>query len=372
MFNKQGVPFFIIIIPFACILFSSFFTVSYYQKLQNKSFKKEISTIKQTITLSQKQIQSIIKNKKIQHSISEKEFIDFVMILTLCVLFFLSIFTLMMSSIIADIVKDYVKKVETKEESLVNLNKTLLSKVSLALKEAKEKDKALFQQSRLASLGSMINMIAHQWRQPLSELSGVLMELELSTRFDKVDKNHVLESINRSDRVINYMSNTIDDFRNFYKPDKVKEFFLVSSACENALNLINASLKNLNIKYELIIINDKKINTFLREYSQVILNIISNAKDVLVEKKIKNPKIEIIIDSSSKYSKVYIKDNALGIKKKYLDLIFDPYFSTKDSKHGTGLGLYISKLIIEKNMQGELSVKNDKEGAVFMIKVKNG
>ena len=89
----------------------------------------------------------------------------------------------------------------------------------------------------------------------------------------------------------------------------------------------------------------------------------------MLEKKINNPRIKIIIDSSSRYSKVYIKDNATGIKEEYLDLIFDPYFSTKDSKNGTGLGLYISKLIIEKNMHGTLSVKNDKHGAVFKIKV---
>ena len=173
--------------------------------------------------------------------------------------------------------------------------------------------------------------------------------------------------LKKSDKMIEFMSNTIDDFRNFYKPDKKKEDFLVSTACEKAINIIDATLENLGINLILNIKDDKKIFGYPTEFSQVILNIISNAKDILIEKEIKNPKIQIDINAKGVLSIITIKDNAGGIKQENLELIFDPYYSTKDSSKGTGLGLYISKLIIERNMGGELSVYNDDEGAVFKI-----
>ncbi len=136
------------------------------------------------------------------------------------------LFTLLMVTIINDIIRKYIKQVLNKEEKLESLNKNLAVKVQQGIEEAKEKDKAILRQSKLARLGGMISMIAHQWRQPLTELSGVLMELETATRFKKVNEEHILNSIERSDKLIDFMSSTIDDFRNFYKPDKKKEMFL--------------------------------------------------------------------------------------------------------------------------------------------------
>jgi len=274
-----------------------------------------------------------------------------------------------MVNIINDIVKKYMSKVQNKEQKLQNLNETLFSKVAIGIEEGKKKDRAMLQQSKLARMGSMISMIAHQWRQPLSELSGVLMELEMSTISKKVNNKQILDSIGRSNHTINFMSNTIDDFRNFYRPDKKKEHFNISDACKNAFNIINATLNNLGIDLILDIHEDKKIKGYPTEYAQVILNIISNAKDILIERNILEPKIYVSIDKNEYSSIVTIRDNAKGIDEKSLDLIFDPYYSTKDSSKGTGLGLYISKLIIEKNMTGELSVENDEEGAVFRIVV---
>ena len=373
MFNKEGIPFFIIMIPFLSIILGALFTMSYYLKLSNENFQVDLKEYKEVYILQKtydmKKLDEIIKNKMVIHETREEKYQHFIIILTSCILVFMFFFTLLMVNIINDIVKKYMSKVQNKEKKLQNLNETLSSKVAVGIEEGKKKDRAMLQQSKLARMGSMISMIAHQWRQPLSELSGVLMELEMSTISKKVNDKQILDSISRSNHTINFMSNTIDDFRNFYRPDKKKEYFNISDACQNAFNIINATLNNLGIDLILDIKEDKKIKGYPTEYAQVILNIISNAKDILIERNIPEPKIYVSIDKTDYSSIVIIRDNAQGIDEKSLDLIFDPYYSTKDSAKGTGLGLYISKLIIEKNMTGELSVENDEEGAVFKIVV---
>lgn len=370
MFNKEGIPFFTVIIPFLSILFVSFFATSYHLKVTNEAFETNLQEYKKLYSKTEtnkKTIKNIIESKTKEHKLYQKKFTDFMLVLTIAIIIFMALFSLLMISIISDVVKKYKQQVKTEEKKLQNLNKNLASKVAIGIEEGKRKDKAILQQSKLARMGSMISMIAHQWRQPLTELSGVLMELETATRFKKVTDKHILNSIERSDKMIEFMSNTIDDFRNFFKPDKKKEQFSILDSCQKAINLINASLDDSNIKLVVDVKNDKEINGYPTEYSQVILNLLMNARDILVEKRVENPKITITIDTKGILSIVELKDNAGGIKYEHFDLIFDPYFSTKDSSKGTGLGLYISKLIIERNMGGELSVSNDKEGAVFKI-----
>jgi signal transduction histidine kinase len=372
MFNKEGIPFFIIVIPFLSILFVSFLSISYYLKLSNETYQTEINEYKRLHLnkLSDTQIVNTFLEIKIkEHEKEEEKFKKFLLTATAVVLTFMVLFTFLMLSIIKDVVKKYKIQVQNRENALESLNENLSLKVKQGIEEAKQKDRKILEQAKLARIGSMISMIAHQWRQPLSQLSGILMELETTTRFKKVDNDYILNAIDKSDKMIEFMSNTIDDFRNFYKPDKKKENFYVSDACKKAINIIDATLENLGINLILDIKEDKKIFGYPTEFSQVILNIISNAKDVLIEKNIKNPKIEIHIETKGILSIIIIKDNAGGIEEKNLELVFDPYYSTKDSSKGTGLGLYISKLIIERNMGGELSVSNDSEGAVFKIVV---
>ncbi len=371
MFNKDGIPFFTILIPFFSIIFIVFFTVSYYLKLSSENLQIDLLEYKQiyssTNNMAKKDIDEIIKKKIIVNNHREDKFKDFMFVLTISILIFMALFSFLMISIISDVVKKYKLQVHIKEEKLQVLNKSLAYKVEEGIEEGKRKDKAILQQSKLARMGSMISMIAHQWRQPLTELSGVLMELETATRFDKVNKKHILNSIERSDKMIEFMSNTIDDFRNFYKPDKKKENFFILKECKKAINLVNAALDDRSIELIVNVEDDREIFGYPNEFSQVILNLISNARDILVERCLLKPKIELTISSLGGLSIIEVKDNAGGIKEEYFDLIFDPYFSTKDSSKGTGLGLYISKLIIEKNMGGELKVKNDEEGAVFKI-----
>lgn len=370
MFNKEGIPFFTVIIPFLCIIFISFLAVSYNLKISQSYFQLELKEYKELYiktNVDTKTLDLLIEKKIAEHEKQDKIFSDFMLVVSLVVLFFMTFFSFLMISIVKEVIRKYKKEVQYREDELKALNDNLFMKVQYGIQEAKQKDKKILEQAKLARIGSMISMIAHQWRQPLSQLSGILMELETATRFKKVDENHIYNAIEKSDKMIEFMSNTIDDFRNFYKPDKIKEEFLVSLACSKAINIIDATLKNFGIELNVDVINDKKVYGYPTEFAQVILNLLSNAKDVLVEKEIKNPRIDIRIDSKGILSTITIKDNAGGIHEKNQELIFDPYYSTKDSSKGTGLGLYISKLIIERNMGGELSVHNDEEGAVFKI-----
>lgn len=372
MFNKEGIPFFVIVIPFLSIFLISFLAISYNQKLSNNSFELNIKEYKELYLQNNEQNNKFdlyIKNKIDDNKIRNNDFSNFMLAVTSVVTLFMAFFSYIMILITKDVVKKYKNEVEQREEELHSLNENLSMKVQNGIDEGKQKDKKILEQAKLARIGSMISMIAHQWRQPLTELSGILMELETATRFKKVNEKHILGAIERSDKMIQFMSNTIDDFRNFYRPDKVKEEFLVSNSCKNAINIIGATLKNFNIKLNVNVENDKKIYGYPTEFSQVILNILSNAADILVEKSIKNPQIDLNIDTKGILSIITIKDNAGGIAQKNQELIFDPYFSTKDSSKGTGLGLYISKLIVERNMGGELSVYNDDKGAVFKIVV---
>ena len=372
MFNKEGIPFFTVVIPFLCISIISFLSISYNMKLSENNLQitlKEYREFYLKNNLDNKSLHLIIENKIIEHKKQEKIFSNFIMVVTLTFFLFMGFFSFLMISIIKDVIKRYKNEVQNREGELKSLNDNLFMKVQYGIQEAKQKDKKILEQAKLARIGSMISMIAHQWRQPLSQLSGILMELETATRFKKVDDAYILNAIAKSDKMIEFMSNTIDDFRNFYKPDKIKEEFFVSESCLKAINIIDATLENLGINLIFNVEDDRKIVGYPTEFSQVILNIISNAKDILMEKEIKNSKIQIDIKSKGILSIITIKDNAGGIAEENKELLFDPYYSTKDSSKGTGLGLYISKLIIERNMGGELSVFNNNEGAVFKIVV---
>ncbi len=247
---------------------------------------------------------------------------------------------------------------------------SLENKIQKEIKQRTNQEKLMMQQSKLAAMGEMIGNIAHQWRQPISEINALLMELETITRYDSLKKEHLLENIRICNEITEHMSTTISDFQNFFKPTKKKEDFSVLTACKKALAIINASLTNNKINLILDIEEDNIINGYSSEFSHAVLNIISNAKDALVLRKIKNPEIKISIKVGKTYTVIKIMDNAGGIQLKDIDTIFEPYFTTKHAKQGTGIGLYMTKMIIENNMEGFVNAKNVKNGALFTIKVK--
>ncbi|PHS34015.1 MAG: hypothetical protein COA92_02985 [Sulfurovum sp.] len=225
-------------------------------------------------------------------------------------------------------------------------------KMKTLKEEKEEQQELLIYQSKLASMGEMLGNIAHQWRQPLSRLGYILMNIESKDK----EQRHTQKLQEASDQ-LEFMSQTIDDFRNFFKPNKEKESFSLEMETHKVIMLL--SLKEVEVT--LNVVEDTNIINYKNEYKQVILNLLSNAKEVLWERVISLPKIVITIDKT----KVTVSDNAGGIKVKEIQKIFEPYYSTKEQ--GSGIGLYMSKVIVEKNMGGKLSVVNKEDGALFIL-----
>ena len=231
--------------------------------------------------------------------------------------------------------------------------------------EKNEKEKILIHQSKLASMGEMINNIAHQWRQPLTHLGFINMNLQLCLEEEPIDKKYINEKIEESNAQLDFMSKTIDNFRDFYKINKKKELFYISDAVKKALDIMEPIFKNNKIEFEFNLIKDKQVDGYENEYSQVILNILTNAKDVLLSRQIQNPKIVISINQKHNSTITTILDNAGGIENKYINQIFDPYFTTKEK--GSGIGLYMSEMIIKNHFKGKITACNKANGSIFSI-----
>lgn len=232
-------------------------------------------------------------------------------------------------------------------------------------KQNKEFEKMILQQSKFVKSGEMIANITHQFRQPLNNISYILINLKKRFESEKLDKIFFDKKVNQANEQLNFLSKTIDDFKEFYLQEKEKDDFLVKDSIQNALTILNPDLQkdniNLNLKFETF--EDIKIFGVKNELSQVILSLVSNSIDALKNRH--NPKISINVVSSSAEVIIEILDNAGGIKAKNLKKIFEPYFSTKEE--GTGIGLYLSKIIIEESFGGKLQVQNIKDGAKFSI-----
>ena len=305
----------------------------------------------------QKEIDKYIEIK--QQAIN-KEILDIITI-TIVLVIFLSIFSVLLSRRIHQIINLYSQR-------LKNINKTLSHKVVSKVDELRKKDDMLIQQSRSAAMGEMIGNIAHQWRQPLNVLS--VRNITLYTHYQQGNlTDNIMEAyIENSTKTLQHMSNTIDDFRNFFKKDKIKEDFNVTEIIEKSFDIINDALINNNIVYN-ILSNSKTImiNGYKSEFSQVILNILTNSKDAIKSKKIDSGRIQVKIFEKTNQIIISIEDNAGGISNDIIPKIFDPYFTTKHQSEGTGIGLYMSKMIIEKNMGGHITVENGEDGAIFKI-----
>ena len=251
------------------------------------------------------------------------------------------------------------------------LNENLERKVEEEVSKRRDQEQLLIQQSKLASMGEMIGNIAHQWRQPLNALGLILQNIKFSYDMEELDDEFMDKSIEKANSITTKMSTTIDDFRNFYVPNKSKELFILDEAIERTISLIDSTYKNYEI--ELIKNNqckDIRIFGYEGEFSQVILNILTNAKDALIENCVENKKVIIDVSQENNFINISIKDNAKGISLEIIDKIFEPYFSTKEEGKGSGIGLYMSKTIIENNMDGKIVVNNIENGVEFLIKIK--
>lgn len=275
-----------------------------------------------------------------------------------------------MWAIIRDITerKQAQDKLVYKSQQLEDLNQSLERRVENAVLELRQKDQLLLQQNRLAIMGDMIGNIAHQWRQPLNNLGLHIQLLPSEFKFGGLTYEYLDTYVKDAMRIIDHMSGTINDFSLFFKPDKEKEVFKVNKSIARAIQLVKASYDYNYIKIVMNCEGEPSIKGFPNEYSQVVLNILSNAKDALITSKTENPQVSITTKVEDDKSVVTISDNAGGIPDGIIHKVFDPFFSTKGAQ-GTGIGLSMSKYIIEQNMNGLLSVSNNEVGAEFMIKV---
>ena len=252
-------------------------------------------------------------------------------------------------------------------EENIELKENFEKRVDEAIKELREKDKLLMQQSCLAQMGEMMSMIAHQWRQPLSAISSISSVIQIKTEIDTLDANVAKEMSEKIISITKHLSETIDDFRDFFKPNKLKTETSFDEIFDSVMILLEASLKSTNTIVITDLNDNEKFESYANELKQVLLNLLNNAQDAFLELNLKNPQITVKTYRDKKYRYLTVQDNAGGIQAEHLDLVFDPYFSTKEKKDGAGLGLYMSKLIVEEHSNGILSVCNCKEGAEFSI-----
>lgn len=242
-------------------------------------------------------------------------------------------------------------------------------KVTEEVKKNRDKDRLLIQQSKLASMGEMIGNIAHQWRQPLNNVSLILQFLRDNYRNKDVSSEQLDKFINRANSHIEYMSETIDDFRNFYKPSKVQNEFSIKECIDTLLYMVKNQYESENINIE-VELDDIIITNYENELKQAILNILNNAKDALILKKEHNnfdALISINVHYDAQNVKIEISNNGGNIKNDIIDRVFEPYFTTKFEHQGTGIGLYMTKSIIETNMKGKIEVQNINDGVKFTI-----
>ena len=242
-----------------------------------------------------------------------------------------------------------------------------IAKVSLekSNQENREKDRLLFTQAKSEQMGELLSMIAHQWRQPLSAISATIGMLEVKHALGEYDERSYSEQLNKISSYSQDLSETIENFRNFYKPNADSILLTFEEIAEKSLSVIKTSLENEGIEVIHEHASQNKIALHDNEMMQVILNLLQNSRDAFKENNIQNPSIKIITEESS----LCICDNGGGISEDIIDKIFDPYFSTKKEKNGTGLGLYMARVIVEEHHTGTLSVYNQDDGICFSIKV---
>ena len=238
-----------------------------------------------------------------------------------------------------------------------------------ALEELHVKERLLIQQSRLAAMGEMISNISHQWRQPLNILGLIIQEMELAANSGKFTQTSLNASVAKAMQIISEMSRTIDDFRNFFSTDKMTVSFTICEVLDKTLSFMEYIFKQMEVHVEVTCEEDVRVEGLRNEYTQAVLNILSNARDAFLEREIVDPLLSIRVFRKNDMAVVIIKDNGGGIPQEIIDRIFEPYFTTKGPDKGTGIGLFMSKTIIEKNMGGRLTVCNAGTGAEFRVEI---
>lgn len=253
-----------------------------------------------------------------------------------------------------------VSLIQQKEEDLKE-------RVEFESKKNWEQNKILIQQSKMAAMGEMIGHIGHQWRQPLNSLGIMFQKLNLAYKRDILNDDLMNSSTQKAMRIIAQMSKTIDDFRDFFKTDKEWVTCKVTDVITQSSNVIEPTLQSKGIRLMVHTDGDTSFTCLKNELSQVLLNIIANGMEAIENSKIEDGEVSVSVESDESEVTIIIDDNAGGIPQNIMDRIFEPYFTTKAKSNGTGIGLYMSKTIIEEHMHGRLEVDNTFSGASFKI-----
>jgi len=256
--------------------------------------------------------------------------------------------------------------VKEKTGDLLRLNETLEQRVAQEVEKNLKQERLLIQQSRHAAMGEMIGNIAHQWRQPLNALGLLIFNIKDAYQFNTLDAAYIDQAVADGRRMVQKMSTTISDFSNFFRPNKEIIVFSALEQIREAVALVESSFQHSNISIHIDASQDIKLMGFPNEYSQVLLNLLSNAKEaILLHNQMLSGRVDIVITEQDGQGCVSVRDNGGGIPDEILDRIFEPYFSTKEK--GSGIGLYMSKMIIEHNMNGGITAKNIEGGAEFTV-----
>ncbi|KWT75278.1 response regulator [Candidatus Magnetominusculus xianensis] len=278
------------------------------------------------------------------------------------------------------------------ESKLKELNRTLENRVKEEVELSRQKDYLLIQQSKMASMGEMIGAIAHQWRQPLNAVALYVQDARDAYGCGELDKAYLYEMVENTLRQVEFMSNTINDFTNFFKPSKERMPFKINTAIQEVIYLVYDLFTESGIKISLsctypeavrkttvsqtqaicLCKPELTVEGFENEFKQVILNVLCNARDAILSKgsAVEDGEISVVLSKLADMIIVEVRDNAGGIPTEVLDKLFEPYFTTKGAA-GTGIGLYMSKIIIESNMGGKIYAVNGETGAVFTIELNN-
>jgi C4-dicarboxylate-specific signal transduction histidine kinase len=258
------------------------------------------------------------------------------------------------------------RELEKRTKELEILNRDLEKRVKEEVLKNRNQEQMLFKQARHAQMGEVLSMIAHQWRQPLNAIASSISTMEIMLREDECDAAAFAVKTERIEGYVQHLSSTIDDFRNFFREDQEKCMLTLNGIVQDALNLSSPLLTEENISVEIGKECHCMILSYPNEILHVVLNILSNAKDAFIAKSVEERTISINMYDDEKFAYLEIEDCAGGIDGEIIDKIFDPYFTTK-GECGTGLGLYMSKLIIEGHCKGRLRVENGQRGALFKL-----
>ncbi|MGB3752044.1 MAG: ATP-binding protein, partial [Arcobacteraceae bacterium] len=264
-------------------------------------------------------------------------------------------------------IEEKTEQLRIAKKELEELNNSLEKRIENEVKENTKHQALIMHQSKLVQMGEMIENIAHQWRQPLAQINSSVLLIDAILVKKQCENEMVEDKLLEIESLTSYMSKTIDDFKNFFDPDKKKTLFSIKYAIEKAYDIVKGSLQSHHIQVAMAVDETLNSYSYLEELQQVLLTLLNNAVDALVLMNITKGEIKISVYTEKNSIIVEVQDNAKGIDEQYIDKVFEPYFTTKHKSQGTGLGLYMAKMIVENALEGNLCVKNRGDGACFTL-----